>query len=141
MRCPANIWLPVIISGAMALSACSNSSAPGVENNTHSSENRVGALGNGFDNQTGDVAEQGFMDGEFSPFPLCVDAARRRFGFPTNIIINGSNSGEGGPGTYQGEAIIDLNGPPARRFRCALARGAVVSVSEEDASGPATIRN
>ena len=141
MRCPAKIWLPVTIWGAVALSACSNSSASGVENNAHSSENSVRAHGNDFDNQTGHVAEQGYMDGGFSPFPLCVDAARRRFGFPTNIIINGSNSGEGGPGTYQGEAIIDLNGPPARRFRCALARGAVVSVAEEDASGLATIRD
>ena len=80
------------------------------------------------------------MDGDFDPFPLCVDAARRRFGFATNIIINGSTNGEGGPRTYQGEVVLDLIGPPARRFRCALARGAIVSVAEEDASGPVTLR-
>lgn len=140
MRFPEKFWLAVTICGAMVLPACSNTSASGVANNP-TSENGVSAPGNAHNNRSGDIAEQGFMDGEWDPFPLCVDAARRRFGFPPNININGTNSGEGGPGTYQGEVIIDLNGPPARRFRCALARGAVISVAEEDARGPVTIHN
>jgi hypothetical protein len=132
------VWLLAVIPGALALSACSSSSASGTDNTAPFASNSGSAPGNGLDNQSGD-AGQSSSDGDFDPFPLCENAARQRFGFPTNIIINGTYSGEGGPQTFEGEVVIDLRGPPARRFRCALARSAVTSVTEEDASGPANL--
>ena len=132
------VWLLAVIPGLLASSACSGSSGAGTENRAHLAGNMGGAPDNGLGNQSGDAAEV-VTDSDFDPFPLCVDAARQRFGFPTNIIINGTNNGEGGPQTFEGEVVIDLTGPPPRRFRCALARGAVTSVTEEDASGPANL--
>lgn len=147
MRCPAKIWLPVMASGAMALSACSGSSATEIENNIHSPGNSVDALGNDVDNRSAEDVEEGppipLDHDDFTiPSDLCLDAARQRYGIATNVITNSAISVGGNTRqTLQGEVTLDLPGPPARRFICRLARGAVVSVIEVDAPGPVAIRD
>lgn len=147
MEFPKKIWLPIITSGAIALSACSSSRASETDNNVHFSENGFDGLGNDMENQGADLEGEdlgppmSLDDPNYHlPATLCLEAARRRFGVETNGP-NSSVSSIGGntPQTFRGDIEITLPGPPARRFRCELNRGAVVSVAEDDAADPVTI--
>lgn len=147
MAFPKKIWLPIIIPGAIALSACSSSRASESGNNAHFSDSVIDGSGNDMGQQGTGVEDEDWgpsmsLDDPNYHLPetLCLAAVRRRFGVDTNGPNSAASSiGGNTPQTLRGDIAITLPGPPARRFRCELNRGAVVSVAEENAADPVNI--
>lgn len=67
---------------------------------------------------------------------LCIESARRRFGISPDDVT-GSSFGGGGDDaqSIEGQATLDLFGPPARSFRCEIKGSAVASIAEMDENG------
>lgn len=136
MHFRAKILLPALISGAMILSACSASNASGIQNDGQYGENIAVDLDTHAAELIGEDGDTSTGDSDFDPTPLCLEVIGQRFGIDTNVIVNSMFAGGDDAQTFSGDVTVDLRGPPARRFVCALTRGAVMSVVEVDSSGP-----
>lgn len=143
MRFAKGFSLPVAASAAAALAACSGA-GPVAAGNGASGNGTSGAPAAPVSQSTAPPVNFASEDGPFElARALCTDSTVRRFGI-AGRDVTGASFGGGGetPQSLEGQATIDLFGPPARHFRCEIAGGAVASVSEVDHGGnPIAPRN